>query len=122
MNKIQNFVYLASARVSDSRLTDTKTTGYATSMKISEGVNVSECEHRRCVYFEVFHAIYSYICRHLELYQLKAQCLFFTYTNCNSPTCFSAMCTIISENHYAIYLKPDIVIKLLNIVSIAVVS
>ena len=31
--------------------------------------------------------------------------------------CFGAMCTIIGENYYAIYLKPDIVIELLNMFS-----
>lgn len=78
MNKTQNFVYLASARVFDPRVTDTET-GYATSMKISEGVNMNECEHRSCVYFEVFHAMHSYICIHLLTVPLNAQCLFFTY-------------------------------------------
>jgi hypothetical protein len=32
------------------------------------------------------------------------------------------MCTIINEKYFAIYLKPDIAIKLLNVVSIAVMS
>jgi hypothetical protein len=32
------------------------------------------------------------------------------------------MCTLIKNNYYAIYLKSNIVIKLLNIVSIAVLS
>jgi len=39
---------------------------------------------------------------------------------CISPTCFGAMCTIIRENYYAFYLEPDIVIKLLNVVPIAI--
>jgi hypothetical protein len=52
--------------------------------------------------------------------KINAQCLFFTEMYYISPTCFSDMCTIIRENHYAIYLKPDIVIRLLNIVSLAV--
>jgi len=41
---------------------------------------------------------------------------------CISPTCFGAMCNIIGENYYAIYLKPDTVIRLLNMVSTAVTS
>jgi len=39
-----------------------------------------------------------------------------------SPVYFSGVCTIIGKNYYVIYLKPDIVIKLLNTVSIAVTS
>jgi len=39
-----------------------------------------------------------------------------------SPVCFGAMCTIILENYYVVYLKPDIVLKLLNMVSTAVTS
>jgi hypothetical protein len=95
--------------------------GYATSMKISEGVNMSECEHRICVYFEVFHSVHSYICKRLLIvpakYTMSILCVHF----CISPACFIAIC-IISENYYASYLKPDIVIKMLNMASIAVVS
>jgi len=39
------------------------------------------------------------------------------YVYCISPTCLFAVCAIIRENSYAIYLKPDIVIKLVNMVS-----
>jgi len=96
--------------------------GYATSMNISEGVNMSECEHRSCVYFEVFHAMHSCICKHILIVPTKCTMSVRYLHFCISPVCFSALCTIIRENYYAIYLKSDIIIKLLNMVSIAVVS
>ena len=90
-------------------------------MKISEGVNMSECEHRSCVYFEVFHAMHSYSCKHLFIVPTKCT-MFILYLHfCISPACFSAMCTFISKNYYAIYLKSNIVIKQSYMVSVAVV-
>jgi len=40
----------------------------------------------------------------------------------NSPTCFGATFTIVRKNYYVIYFKPDIALKLSNMVSIAVTS
>jgi len=91
-------------------------------MKISEGVNMSECKHRSCVYFEVFHVMHSYICKHLLSVPTKCTMSILYLHFCISRVCFSAICTIIRENYYAFYLKSNIVIKLLNMVSIAVVS
>jgi len=48
--------------------------------------------------------------------------VFILYIYCISPASFGAMCTITGENYYAIYLKPNIIIKLLNMVSIAATS
>ena len=53
----------------------------------------------------------------LYMYQLSAQYLFFMHIEFIYTTCFGVVCTIIRENCYAIYLKPYIVIKLLNTVS-----
>ena len=48
-------------------------------------------------------------------YQLNAQCLFITYIYCISPTCFGVAVTIIRENIWTLYLKLDIIMKLLTI-------
>jgi len=91
-------------------------------MKISEGVNMSECEHRSYVYFAVFHYMHSYMCKHLLIVPTKCTMSILYLHFSISPSCFSALCTIISENYYAIYLISNIVIQLLNMVSVAVVS
>jgi len=41
---------------------------------------------------------------------------------CISPVCFGAMCIIVRENYYASYLKPGIILKLLNMISTAATS
>ena len=61
-------------------------------------------------YSEVFHSFTLILLNTPELYQLNAQCLFFT--------CFDAMCTFIRENYHDLYLKPDIVTQLSCMVSI----
>jgi len=81
-------------------------------MKISEGVNMSECEHRSCVYFEVFHAMHFYIFKHLLIVPTKRTIIFtvvpwililskFFY----SPTDAQANCL---KNNFKIYIKIDI--------------
>lgn len=47
---------------------------------------------------------------------------FITYIYCISPICLGVTFTIIRENLCALYLKPDIVMKLLTMVSIVVVQ
>jgi hypothetical protein len=50
------------------------------------------------------------------MYQLNAQCLFFTYIYCISPICFGVKCTtIIRQNNHDIYLQPGVVIELIPI-------
>ena len=56
------------------------------------------------------------------MYQLIAQCLFFTYTDDIYPTCFGAMCIIHRDSYKTIYLEPGNVMKPLNMVFVAVTS
>jgi len=48
----------------------------------------------------------------LLLYRLQAQYLFISYIHCISGTCFDVTFIVIRENYCAVYLKPDIVMKL----------
>ena len=45
----------------------------------------------------------------------QAQYLFISYIHCISGTCFDVTFIVIRENYCAVYLKPDIVMKYVDI-------
>jgi len=64
--------------------------------------------------------MHSYVSKHLLIVPTKHTMFILYIYLLYFPYMFGALCTIIRENHYAIYLKPYTVVKLLNMAPITI--